>query len=225
MAKTRAQTRRENDKLPKIARTSQISKEKRAKTRNPKVSHGVKSCHVQLTNLSAATIKRMIGDIENGTTDDVTRNVANNQSRNLRPRPPPKIIEKAPRKPLNQIVALSQAALCTSKAIRIWDSLKKDQKMNDFKLKENDIVCARMTGHRPWPAKVEAFNRNGVLLMFYGTNEKGTVKRAEVIPFSLCKLMLEQYMKIPSTEVANKTLTYHLSFLKACREVACIQYV
>lgn len=55
---------------------------------------------------------------------------------------------KIQKKPLNQIIATSQAALFTSRAIRIWDNAKKLQ-AKKFELKIDDIVCARMAGHRP----------------------------------------------------------------------------
>lgn len=149
MAKTRSQSRCENVAPSKIAsNSSQISKEKK-KVHKPKKNQ-MKICRVSLIRLSATALERMIGDIENSSANKPPRSVENDQTRSLRPRAPPKIVEKVPKKALNQIVVLSQAALCTSKAIRIWDNLKKDQKMNEIKVIEQDIVCARMAGRLHW---------------------------------------------------------------------------
>lgn len=128
-------------------------------------------------------------------------------------------IETKPKKKLNQIVAMSQVALHTSKAIRMWDILKKNFAKTKGNLNVGQIVCGRMSGHRPWPAKVESFERNGVMLKFYGTNENGTVKKAEIIPYEQCKEILDQFLRVPICNIPLKTLNYHMSFIKACREV------
>lgn len=127
-----------------------------------------------------------------------------------------------PKKSLNQIVALSQMALQTSKAIRMWDILKKQFVSSKVNLIVGQIVSGRMSGHRPWPAKIESFERNGVLLKFYGTNERGVVKKAEIVPCEQCKEVLYQFLRVPISNIPSKTLNYHMSFIKACREISYV---
>lgn len=89
-------------------------------------------------------------------------------------------------------------------------------------VKTSDIVCARMSGHRPWPAKVLEFKRNGTLLKFYGTGEIGTVKKSEIVPYKFCPEIIAEYLKVPIHNLCQRTQLYHLSFVKAIREVSCI---
>lgn len=127
-------------------------------------------------------------------------------------------------KPLNQIVATSQAALYSARAMRIWDTVKKQCIQNNISIKLNDVVCARMAGHQPWPSVVEKFKKNGVELKFFGTYEIGTVKKSEIAPLDLCKELVEEYLKISTSGLNSRTLLYHASFIKATREVGCIDY-
>lgn len=72
---------------------------------------------------------------------------------------------------------MTQSALHTSKAVRIWDKLKKSAEKLPVKLYLNRIVCGRMSGYRPWPAEIESFDKNGVSVKFFGTYEKGKIKK------------------------------------------------
>lgn len=77
--------------------------------------------------------------------------------------------KEMPPKPLKTsvglTVALSQSALYTSRAARLWEKKKKEISSN-VSLQIDDVVCSRMAGHRPWPAKIVEFKRNGTLLRF-----------------------------------------------------------
>lgn len=111
-------------------------------------------------------------------------------------------------------------AFCTAKAIRIWENLKKEIVKYKIEMKVDQITCARMAGHRPWPAKIVGFQKNGIKLTFFGTHDTGVVKKCEVIPYELCKDVLAQYLTVPVHEVSHNRLCYHLSFIKACKEVS-----
>lgn len=205
MAKTRSQTRLQ-------ARSETASRTKR--TANLKVNFKrnivMKDCRVRLDRIDLTKI------------NSIYKIDLKGKSHNLRKRAKVVNVVTKPIKPLNQIVALSQAALYTSRAVRIWDTLKKQCTKNMVKIQQNDIVCARMSGHRPWPAKVVEFKRNGVQLHFFGTNESGTVKKSEIVPWNLCQEMIGQYMHVPTRDLCTKTLMYHMSFIKSIREVSGI---
>lgn len=124
-------------------------------------------------------------------------------------------------KNLKQIVALSQSALYCARAVRLWDQLKKNIDKN-IKFALNDIVCARMSGHRPWPAIISEFKKNGTVLKFFGSHDSGIVKKSEIVHFHLCKDIIAEYLKVPIADLCVKTLNYHLLFIKATKEVSCI---
>lgn len=128
---------------------------------------------------------------------------------------------KRAQKSFKEIAVASQMALCTAKAIRIWENLTKENAKNNVPLKIGQIVCARMSGHRPWPSKIVSFQKNGIKLTFFGTHKTGTVKKSEVIPYEQCRDVLEQYLKVPISNVTNNRIYYHLSFIKACSETTC----
>lgn len=117
------------------------------------------------------------------------------------------------------MIATSNAALHSSRAIRLWDELKKQKRVD---LNVNDIVCARMAGHRPWPAKILEFKKNGVLLEFNGTHDIGIVKKSEILPIAMCRDVLQEFMKISTKELPVKSQLYHLSFIKGVKEASCI---
>lgn len=123
-------------------------------------------------------------------------------------------------KPLSQVVALSQAALFTSRAVRFWEKIKQMQNKN---VSIDDLVSARMAGHRPWPAKIQEFKRNGTQVKFYGTNETGLVKKSEIIPYKFCQDVIAEYLKVPTSDLTVKSLSYHMLFIKATKEVSCVQ--
>lgn len=211
MAKTRSQTKRENDsvKKNKIGLNKLSKTIKQHKTVAIKVPSEMK-CFVLIRKLSQADIYKL-----KGTEKELEKTYE------LRKREPVKVDENRlkAKKSLHQIVALSQMALQTSKAIRMWDVLKKQFVKSKVNLIVGQIVCGRMSGHRPWPAKIESFERNGVLLTFYGTNEKGIVKKAEIVPCEQCKEVLYQFLSVPISNISSKTLFYHMSFIKACKEI------
>lgn len=128
---------------------------------------------------------------------------------------PSSALNIATEKTIMQLALQTQSALCSSRALRLWNILKK----RPNKIEVGQVVCARMSGYRPWPAKIEQMKKNGVLVRFYGTHDKGLVKRSELVPFELCKDVLYEYYSINSSSLCPKTLSYHNLFLKACAEV------
>lgn len=227
MAKTRLQAQRERQSSSIVTKFSpkKLSKNlKRTKTTHQnqkiiKVSHQMIECRVRLTKLSPTQINFWLNGQPAKQEKDCEK-----KTYELRKRIPTancvsmtKPIEKS----LKQLAVASQNALCTAKAIRIWESIKKQIAKNIIQLEINQIVCARMSGHRPWPAKVIAIQKNGIKLFFFGTNETGIVKKIDVISYEKCGDVLEQYLKVSISDVANNRLCYHLSFIKACKEVSC----
>lgn len=214
MAKTRSQSHRERQPLNALKTSAKLSKKLKTERKTIvapiRVPSEMLTCCVKLDRLTP----EQINDLTQG-----------KKKYALRKRPSIISVDTIPKpkKPLGQIVALSQAALYTSKASRIWDHLKKDVAKKTLKLDVDQIVCARMAGHRPWPAKIESFGKSGVNLLFFGTHNRGPVKKAEVIPYEMCKEMLEQFLKVPLHDLPNKTQCYHMSFVKACREVSCFE--
>lgn len=204
MAKTRSQTRKEATSKKKVL----------TKKLKPQATS---NCSVQLKRLTETDFAQLMK------AEDFVRfkkaNEIPKKKYELRNRENVKKIESKPKKRFNQIVAMSQSALYTSKAIRLWDKLTENFVKSKGKLHVEQIVCGRMSGHRPWPAKVQSFGRNGVSLFFYGTNELGIVKKSEIIPYDLCKEVLQQYLNVPTSNMPIKTLNYHTLFIKACREL------
>lgn len=212
--KTRSQTRAET-KVKSTARDGKIKKNKRIEK-----NHKIRECVVRLDRLNSHQIANLI---EPQTKDLITVETLNKKYA-LRNRV--KLTNERPikeKKPLLQIVAMSQAALYTAKAIRIWDQIRKQAVKDKVQLNANQIVCARMSGHRPWPARVVSFEKNGISLKFYGTNETGIVKKGEVLPYDICKDMLDEFLKVPIENLCNRTFNYHMLFVKAAREVSCIK--
>lgn len=207
MAKTRSKTRQESLKSTEMPKrpTKMFSRKLKA----------MQTCRVLLTRLSPNEINVWLhGQAKNRTDTCVPK-----KEYQLRKRAPTAIIPKSAPKSLLQLVSASKMALHTAKAIRIWENLKRQNDIKNMKLELDQIVCARMSGHRPWPSKIVAFQKNGIKLTFFGTHDTGIVKKSEVIPFELCADVLEQYLKVPATDVSNKSLYYHLSFIKACKEI------
>lgn len=222
MAKTRSQKSKEKDQSPDKhnAKLSQNLKQKQPKQKKTKQKKSKQmnipiefNCSVRLTRLSQSEITIMLHGI--------TENYKFEPKKyDLRKRSAPR--EAVPVKTTNNVktlVAASQMAFYTAKAIRIWDDLKKKYGKNQISLQDEQIVCARMAGHRPWPSKVLKTQKNGVKLYFYGTHEPGIVKRSEIVPYEFCHDVIEQYLKAPTCNVNTRTLMYHLSFVKACKEL------
>lgn len=214
MAKTRAQTRKEESEK-KLAKNL---KKKSTKKGTIRIGETVlKSCTIRLERIDLNTVNNVNRNVpknaENGTKkyDLRTKNLCSANNSQAKVVPP---------KSIKQIVAISQAALHTAKAIRIWENIKK-QHTKDI-LTVSQLVCARMSGHRPWPAKILKFQKNGIQLKFYGTNETGTVKRAEVVAYFPCKDVVDEYLKVPMSDLSSRTLDYHMKYIKAVKEVSCI---
>lgn len=203
MAKTRSQSRRESVLPASVSKSlSKNLKAKKPKSKNSKIPHEFPNCRVILTRLQPNEISILLS----GSKSEPKRVYE------MRKREPKLITVAESQKSMKQLVAVSQMALCTSRAIRLWDALKKQKDKDQLKI--DDIVCARMAGHRPWPAKVISFQRNGVKLSFFGTHEEGVVKKSEIILYAICKEMLEQYLKVSVDHIPTKTLCYHMSFIK-----------
>lgn len=62
-----------------------------------------------------------------------------------------------------------------------WRKIKMDNIGNEVRV--GDIVLAKMTGFKPWPAKVESFTKNkaGSRVFFFGTNNRGPVRANEIV--------------------------------------------
>lgn len=222
MAKTRSQSRRANEHAIQTSSRENNKKKSKSKTTVFKVPPEMQKCHIRLIRLDPKKINFLLNDEQSQ--PQFVDEKQPKKKYNFRSRSDlPVFSTEKPKKSLKQIVAISQSVLYTSKAMRIWETIKKEAKKNNVEIKCDQIVCARMSGHRPWPAKLESFQKNGILLKFFGTHEIGIVKRSEVIPYELCKEMLEQYLKVPICDLASKTLSYHMSFIKACTEIACIR--
>lgn len=211
MAKTRAQARKNTATQSKLAQSlkKKTVKKNTLKKNTATIVCGVvlKECFIRLERVN---LKAMMQSIKKEEVKSYNLRIKNTCATK-------KIVQ--PRS-LNQIVAISQAALYTSKAIRIWDEVKKRHLKATLSI--DQIVCARMSGHRPWPAKISKFQKNGTQLFFYGTDETGTVKRAEIVPYFSCKDVIDEYLKVPISDLSSKTLHYHMKFVKAVREVGGI---
>lgn len=224
MAKTRSQSRSEkNVSIPPVQKqkslSSNLSRNLKCKKSKSQPQPVMKSCRVRLTRIDPKNI-----DLINARYNEAKKTGTKQLSMQyeLRKRATSTVlsapVKKTRAKPLNQIVALSQYTLHTSRAIRLWDEIKK-KSMSTLKI--NDIVCARMAGHRPWPGKVMNFDKKGTRIYFYGTHEEGYVKKAEIVPYELVKSVLEEYLHISCSSLCSKTLIYHMSFLKAVKELTC----
>lgn len=208
MAKTRAQTRAQTRKKTEVT-SNQINNFKKMK---------MKECCIRLDKLTPNQINEMINkktikicvDKEKKTYE-LRKRVTN-----------PVISIQKPKKSINQIVAMSQSALHTSKAIRLWDKLKKQYEKKPVHLYLDQVVCARMSGYRPWPAEIKSFEKNGVSVLFFGTYEKGLLRRADVLPYETCKEVIDEYLQIRISEASSNM---HVLFVKACRETSCIDNV
>lgn len=212
MAKTRAQTRKESEK--KLAKSLKKSVPKKNTIRIGETI--IKSCTVRLERVDLKAVNDASQNVHKQTENNTNNyNLRTKNSSNASDSQTKVVI---PAKSVKQLVAISKAALHTAKAIRIWDNIKK-QHTKDV-LTVDQIVCARMAGHRPWPSKILKFQKNGVQLLFYGTNETGIVKKAEIISYYSCKDVINEYLKVPKSDLSSKTLEYHMQFLKAVREVS-----
>lgn len=60
----------------------------------------------------------------------------------------------------------------------------------------NDIVCARMSGHKPWPARIirlySKSSRMYAWVKFFGTFQVGEVYLKQCVPFVSCAELLLQ---------------------------------
>lgn len=210
MAKTRSQTRNEANKK-KLAQNLKKTIKKNTLTIGKTV---LKDCFIRLERIDSNVVIKNKTIAKNAESDV---NGYNLRKKNL-PVQLPAQKKQNPPKSLSQIVAKHQSVLHTSKAIRIWDELK--QRHLNASLLVDQIVCARMAGHRPWPAKVLKFQKNGTQLFFYGTNEIGIVKKAEIVSYRYCKDVIDEYLKVQLFGLCSKTLDYHMKFVKAVKEVS-----
>lgn len=217
MAKTRSQSKKKSEsKSIDAKQLTKNFKKTKSKAKEIIVPRQFQSCRVKLNRISQEQINLWLsGPMQ---TDNCIK--PNDKKKyGLRNRTPTVVAPKSAQKSLKQLVVASQMAFCTSKAIRIWDNLKKQTEKQKINLKVDQIVCARMSGHRPWPSKIVAFQKNGIKLKFFGTHDIGVVKKCEVIPYEMCGDVLEQYLKI-GIDMTNNRLNYHLSFIKACKETS-----
>lgn len=226
MAKTRSQTKIQTA-LPQSKRANKLSQNLKHKT-TIKKSSLPRDCCVKLMRIDVNGIDWKRIDVKkiNLSKCDLGfpkikkafgQKKFDSKGYNLRKKAAPKPLPDPKPKSMNQIIASSNTALYTSRAIRMWDAIKKKK---NIAIEKNDVVCARMAGHRPWPSKVTDFKRNGVILKFYGTHEIGLVKKSEIVPINLCQEMISEYLKIPTNNVSTKTLLYHMSFIKATKEIS-----
>lgn len=212
MAKTRSQTRNENKKSPPSLK---VPMKHATKKQNFPV---IKDCCVKLDRLKPDQMVTPKIDILKVPKYKLRERV-NDKVEKTKPIKPSKPLKPS----ITTTVALSQAALYTSRAVRLWEQKKKEN--SKISLEIGDLVCARMPGHRPWPSKIIEFKRNGTFLQFYGTNEFGSVKKSEILPINFCQEIIAEYLKVPIRSLCHKTQMYHLSFIKATKEVICIDNV
>lgn len=216
MAKTRSQTRNETKAAPKLKtpvnsfKKPKINIKKKNLNEKPVfIMRDCFDCFVRLEQIDSTLLKKY--KLQN-------KNDSNNQAqaREEKKETPPKSLKPS----ILAIVASSQSALYTSRAVRLWEQKKKE--IFNAPLHVNALVCARMAGHRPWPAIIVEIKKNGTLLRFYGSHNVGIVKKSEIIPYEFCKDIIAQYLKIPTHNLCPKTQLYHSSFIKATREISCI---
>lgn len=134
----------------------------------------------------------------------------------LRQRKPTIFVEKKKNRNNGQVALRSHSNIHGARAMKNWNAAKKIVKQSKIQLTEGDIVIARMAGHRPWPGKIESFQKNGVEIIFYGTDDSGLVRKTEIVPFELCSDVLMEYIAIGRYEAQS---IYQIKFEKACKEV------
>lgn len=129
---------------------------------------------------------------------------------------------------------------CTKSAIgefisqssqKIWSQLI----AGGSKVHINDIVCARMLGFKPWPARVvniypKSKGIEAAWVEFFGTFQIGEVLRSNCIPFDSCRDLLLSYCKgkqkgfVPlntldeNREIFISKLTKKQQFIQAIRD-------
>lgn len=205
MAKTRSQSRAAKQSFGiKINKTSSQIKKTNRQAKNQVDLPRIVECFVRLNRLD----KNMIATLTASNQCINTRVLRERNATQLSSRVTAGQPTIKPKKSVNQIVAISKAAIHTSKAMRLWEQTRKLSPKDTLNI--DQIVLSRMSGHRPWPARVTRHQKNGIALFFFGTNESGTVKRAEVVPFDLCKEIIDEYLKVSISELSRKSLSYHM---------------
>lgn len=70
----------------------------------------------------------------------------------------------------------------------------------ETKIQINDLVCARMTSYKPWPARIVNLYKNSkgmdaAWVEFFGNLQVGEVLAANCIPFFMCNELIISYCK------------------------------
>lgn len=66
-----------------------------------------------------------------------------------------------------------------------WRECKKKKKEDKTVLTIDQFVMAKMSGYSPWPGQIKSFTktRSSAQIYFFGSNNSGGVKEAEIVPF------------------------------------------
>lgn len=206
-----------------------LKKMKLNKNRIDTSIHQIKPFRIVLTRMELNTenMNSITRSNANGITQNAKRRSAKIQNNSilvegsvkysLRKREIPKpSIETKKIKSSGQIVPRSN--LFGAQAKNKWKKAQQQFKLSKEILHEGLIVVAHMAGHRPWPGKITSFHKNGVEIRFFGSNNSGLVKKAEIIPFKYCSEVLLEYLKTQINGNAKDTM-YQLMFNKACSEI------
>lgn len=124
----------------------------------------IQQCCIKIHRLSPAEIEQL---------SNPDSKTLPTKKHNLRYKPPsvPKPIKK---KPKNMI------AKATKDPVKLWNELTKSRCSMP---PNNAVVLSKMKSYSPWPSKLVAVKNNKALVYFFGTNNHGEVKTADVIRF------------------------------------------
>lgn len=76
----------------------------------------------------------------------------------------------------------------------------------NFELKIGMIVCGKMATYWPWPSQIVSFNKKKAVLKFFGDFRKGSVDKANCVPFYHCHSVVLNYIRTIPKEHLEKWL-------------------
>lgn len=99
-----------------------------------------------------------------------------------------------PSQSLERVKSKTMSEYVPRNSEKIWRQLI----ANEIEVNINDIVCARMMGFKPWPARVvnvykKSKGLQAAWVEFFGTFQVGEVLRSNCVPFLLCNSLLMSY--------------------------------
>lgn len=135
------------------------------------MKNGIKKCIVVMVRLTQSTTETIA--VQSKKSEGNERVISLKQSKFNIKRNEHKTVEKLP-----------------SEDTPSWSGLIAQNRIIDI----NDIVCARMTGHKPWPARIIRLycksNRMYAWVKFFGTFQVGEVYLNQCVPFVSCAELL-----------------------------------